>query len=308
MPIPTVLVFGSTGAIGGSVIQRLIPDHTEGRIRLIATARNRAAATRLEPLGVECRIIDLDHPEKQGLEPMIDALRGVDRVFLLTSYDVKMLAQSKAVIDASNQSDVSHVVHLGAHASPTTTIVHLGWHQMIEAYLSSSGLNSTNLHPTSFMQNLFLLLSIGGSPNGVLPHYIGDARISWVNSDDVADTAAVILRDPEPHAGRSYLLGAEVASMREIAATLSTVTGLPWREERREPEVFFQTVTAAGADPIYMACVRTIFERTRHGTLPELAETSEALHQLRGRPATSIRSFVQRHRGHFMTARGDGPG
>lgn len=200
MPTPTILVFGSTGAIGGSLIKRLMPDHAGGRIRLVATARHSEAAAKFEQLGVECRRIDLDHAEQQGLEPVVNAMRGVDRVFLLTSYDVKMLAQSKAVIDAAKQADVSHIVHLGAHASPATTIVHLGWHQMIEAYLSSR------------------------------------------------------------------------------------------------------------ADPMYMACVRTIFERTRQGTLPDLAETSDALNRLRKRPATSIRSFAERHRDQFMTDVADRPG
>ncbi len=76
--------------------------------------------------------------EHHGLDALVEVLSGVDRVFLLTSYDVRMLAQSKAVIDASTQAGVAHIVHLGAHASPSTTIVHLGWHQMIEAYLGGS--------------------------------------------------------------------------------------------------------------------------------------------------------------------------
>lgn len=302
MPTPTVLVFGATGAIGGALINRLLPDHTVGRIRLVATARTTTSATKLEQRGIECRRIDLDHAERDGLDPVLDTVRGVDRVFLLTSYAVTMLAQSKAVIDASKQVGVSHVVHLGAHASPDTTILHLGWHQLIEEYLSGSGLNFTNLQPTTLMQNIMMLWSIGGSPTGVLPHYIGDTATSWVDSDDVADAAASILRDPEPHSGRSYLLGAEVASMPEIAEAMTAVTGRPWRAEAREPEEFFQAVTATGGDPIYMACVRTIFERTRQGTLPDLAETSDALTQLTGRPATSIRSFLEKHREHFMAA------
>ncbi len=153
------------------------------------------------------------------------------------------------------------------------------------------------------MQNLMLLTKIGDASLGVLPHYIGDASTSWVDAEDVSDAAAVVLSDPQPHSGQSYLLGAEVASMREIAEALSAATGRRWREERREPEVFFQTVAAAGADPIYMACVRTIFERTGEGTLPDLAETSDALGRLTNREPTSIQSFVNRHRDHFSGER-----
>jgi NAD(P)H dehydrogenase (quinone) len=107
------------------------------------------------------------------------------------------------VIDAATKADVSHIVHLGAHASPDTTIVHLGWHQLVEAYQAQSGLATTNLHPTSFMQNLFTMTA-----TGVLRHYIGDAAPSWVDADDVAKAAAVVLRAPAEHVGRSYLLSA----------------------------------------------------------------------------------------------------
>jgi len=31
-------VFGSTGAIGGELIKRLLPDHAEGKVRIAATA------------------------------------------------------------------------------------------------------------------------------------------------------------------------------------------------------------------------------------------------------------------------------
>jgi len=296
MSASTVLVLGSTGAIGGALVQRLLPDHAAGRLQLVATARRSEAAAELEQLGIAARLLDLDDAEHQGLDPLLRALEGVDRLFLLTSYDVKMLAQSKAVIDAARQAGVSHVVHLGAHASPSSTIVHLAWHQLVEAYLANSGIGWTNLHPTSFMQNLFLLQAVGGAAPGVIPHYIGDGASSWVDTDDVADVAAVVLRDPASHAGQSYLLGAERATMSEVCTTLADVTGLPWSEEQRAPEAFYETVTGAGADPVYFACVRTIFERVQAGTLPDLEETSDAIERLTGRPATTIRAFAERHK------------
>jgi uncharacterized protein YbjT (DUF2867 family) len=175
-------------------------------------------------------------------------------------------------------------------------VVHLGWHQLIEAYLAASGLAYTNLQPTTLMHNLMLLVGLGGvRGSDVLPHYIGSAPTSWVDVSDVAAVAAHVLRDPEPHAGRSYPLGTESLTMAEVASLLTEVTGRPWRDEPRHPDRFLEAVVAAGADPVYMECVRNIFVRTAAGTLPDLNETFDTVERVLGRPPVTMRSFLERH-------------
>lgn len=300
MTTPAVFIIGATGRIGSALIRELMPDQAAGRLRLVAATRNADAPKKLEQSGVEARAFHLDGPELHGLGSMTAAFEGISSVFLLTGYEVKMLAQSKAVIDAARQAGVQHVIHLGAHAAPDTTVVHLGWHQLIEAYLAQSGLGFVNLHPTSLMQNLSMLFAIGGAEPGVLTHYIGDAKTSWVDAGDVAAVAAAVLRAPAAHNGRSYGLGTENATMAEIAATLSEVTGRPWKDEPREPDLFFRTVTAAGADPVYMACVRNIFERVSNGSLPDLEATFDTVARPTGHPPTSLRSFLRENQNAFL--------
>jgi uncharacterized protein YbjT (DUF2867 family) len=299
MSPPAVLVIGATGTIGSALVDELVPDHVAGRLRLLAAVRRPEAARPFEDRGIDARLIDLDAPETDGLESLADAMRDVDRLFLLTGYDVKMLAQSKAAVDAARAAGVSHLVHLGVHARDDTTIVHFAWHQLIEAYIEKSGLGYTHLHPSTFMQNLLVGRGSEGAPPGVLVHFIGDARVGWIDADDIAATAAAVLRSPESHAGQTYPLATEAASMGEIAALISEVTSLPWRDEPREPEAFFRSMVAAGADPIYMACVRNVFERTRDGTLPEASETFDTVERLTRRQATSLRAFIERHRASF---------
>ncbi|WP_447008185.1 hypothetical protein ACRAKI_17605 [Saccharothrix isguenensis] len=65
------------------------------------------------------------------------------------------------------------------------------------------------------------------------------------------------------------------------------------------PEAYLAAVTAAGADPAHMDCVRNVFERTGEGSLPEAAATFDAVERITGRPATSLRAFLRRHREHF---------
>lgn len=287
-----VLVIGATGAIGAALVDALVPDHQAGRLRVVTATRRPEAATWLKQRGVEVRRLDLDEAEITGLKAVRPVFAGVDRVFLLTGYDVRMLAQSKAAVDAAKAEGASHLVHVGVSATEDTTIVHFAWHQLIEAYIERSGLAYTHLRPASFMQNLRFSVE---SP-GVLTHFVGAARPNWVDIVDIAEVAATVLRDPGPHAGRAYDLAAEAASLSEISELLGMVTERPWRYEAKEPQMFYDNMVAAGADPVYMACVRNVFERTRNGSLVESDGVFGNIEAVTGRPATSVHQFLERNR------------
>ena len=75
------------------------------------------------------------------------------------------------------------------------------------------------------MQNL---LGYGGESyvqKGVIKHYVGDARLSWMDCDDVAAVAAVCLAQPEPHAGKTYRMGYEAKTYYELAEIFTKVLG-----------------------------------------------------------------------------------
>src|SRR5947209_10335482 len=203
MSTPTIFVFGASGTFGRPLVEELLPDHNAGRIKLIASDRKPESVAALKQLGVVARQIDLDKAETDGLEPLIETLRGVDSVFLLTGYEYRMLAQSKAVIDAARAAGVAHIVHLGANARQDTTSVYSGWHRFIEAYIETSGLSFTHLRPCQTFQTLPMLHALAGAP-GVIEGYIGDISIAWLDTRDVAAVAAAALRNPSAHAGRSY--------------------------------------------------------------------------------------------------------
>jgi uncharacterized protein YbjT (DUF2867 family) len=300
MSTPTVFVFGATGNIGGAVIRELLPDHQSGRLKLIASFRRPEGVSRFESQGIETRPIDLDRAEMEGLAPVIDEMRGADRVFLLTGYEVKMLAQSKAVVDAAKAVGVSHIVHMGANGRADTTAVHPGWHQFLEAYIERSGIGFTHLRPSQFMQTLPMLFGMGGGRPGIIQNFIGDARIGWIDVADIAAVACAALRDPDAHNDRMYPLATDLASMREITALLSDATGLPWQYEAREADEFLEKVVGLGADAVYMRCVRNMFVRTRNGSLPELCEVYDNVRDLTGREPTNLKSFIKRNRNAFL--------
>jgi NAD(P)H dehydrogenase (quinone) len=239
-----VLVTGVTGQIGGALMRLLAGD---SGLHVVAAARSPEKA---RDFGVP--VVMLDYDREPTLAP---ALEGIDSVFMVTGYTVDMLEQSKAFVNAAKRAGAKHVVHLGAPGDDDTRVGHWGWHQFVERYIEWSGMAFTRLRPEIFMQNL---LGYGGAKaegNGVIRHYIGDARISWVDGNDIAAVAAVALKRPEVHAGKTYHLGYEARSYREIAQILTRVIGQTFTDEPRPPDEFLQQMLARGADPAYMRCV-----------------------------------------------------
>jgi NAD(P)H dehydrogenase (quinone) len=239
-----ILVTGATGQIGGELL-RLLSD--DDNLEIVAAARNPEKA---RGLGVPVVLFDYDREET-----LAPALAGVDSIFMLTGYTVDMMKQSYALVNAAKRAGVKYIVHLGAPGDNDTRVAHWAWHQFVERYIEWSGFEFTHLRPELFMQNL---LGYGGSAeeaNGVIRHYVGDARVSWVDIKDVAAVAAVALRHPDKHAGKVYRLGYDAKSYPEIADILTKVVGQDFSYEARPPKEFLDGMLAAGADVAYMSCV-----------------------------------------------------
>ncbi len=83
-----------------------------------------------------------------------EALVGIDRLYLMTGYTVQMVHQSKTIVDAAAESDVSFIVHLGVFGNGKSTDPHFAWHEMVERYIEGSGVAWCHLHPYFFMENL----------------------------------------------------------------------------------------------------------------------------------------------------------
>jgi NAD(P)H dehydrogenase (quinone) len=300
----TVLVLGATGSVGSALINELLQHPGPQPLTVRAAVRRQGAAESLLRRGAEVAFLDLDGIERHPLgehTALRDALAGVDRLFLLTGYTVDMLVHSKAVIDAAQRAGVAHIVHLGALASEDTTIVHFGWHQMIERYIESSGIAFTHLWPTTFMQNV---VRFSLRPGGVLQHFIGDARVSWVDTDDVARVAATVLRAPREHAGKSYPLGVEALSLYEVATILSDTIGVPVRYEPRSPDDFLEAVLANNlVEPAYARCVHNVFRRTAEGSMPEAeAAVFDTVERVTGTKPTCWRDHALAHREELRAA------
>jgi NAD(P)H dehydrogenase (quinone) len=285
---PRVLVMGATGQVGGSVASLLA---REPQLEVVAAACNPAKASHL---GVPVVLLDLDK-----IETFAPALQGIDRLFMATGYTVDMLRQSKDLVNMAKRAGVKQIVHLGACGDNDTRVAHYGWHQFIERYIEWSAVMYTHLRPEIFMQNL---LGYGGESyvrQGVIRHYVGDARLSWVDCDDVAAVAVACLADPQRHAGQTYRLGYEAKSYHEVAQTFTEVLAQPFSYEPRDPSEFLQNVLAAGAEPAYMRCVFDSYNDLTQGKDLGADQVFENFACITGGQPRTIADFARRYADRF---------
>lgn len=284
---PTILVLGATGKVGSETIRQL---QLAGDSRIVAAVRSPEKAQAFQAQGIDTVILDLDQPET--LEP---ALQGIDRALLLTGYSVDMLRQSKRFVDAAKQAGVQHLVHIGASGALTNEVAHWGWHQYVEAYIEQQGFSYTHLRPEAFMQNI-LPSGFGWLQGQNLAHYVGNARWSWIDCDDLSLVAAHALREPEKYAGQVIPLGYDAKTFDEIAKILTQTTGQSFAAEARPPEEFLENALAAGADLAYMTCVYTQFKLNGMDAIPNADATFDNFEAITGRQPTTWHEFAQRHK------------
>jgi NAD(P)H dehydrogenase (quinone) len=283
-----VLVMGATGQVGGAVVNHLksIP-----AIDVVAAARN---VSKAKTLGVPVVHLDLD-----DIETFAPALINVDRLFMATGYTVDMLRQSKDLVNYAKRANVKLIVHLGACGDDDTRVAHYGWHQFIERYIESSSIPFVHLRPEIFMQNL---LGYGGERYvnaGVIRHYVGAVRLSWVDCEDVAAVASECLLNPARHVGNTYRLGYDAKTYQDIAQIMTETLGQSFRYEARPPSEFLSNVLAGGAEPAYMKCVFDSYTDFTSGVGEKADDVFDNFPALVGREPQLLLDFVSHHADQF---------
>lgn len=284
-----ILVTGATGTVGGATMRLLRADADDGRIELLGTARNSSGADKLKRDGFVPVAFDFDAPET--LRPALDK---VDSIFLVTGYSVDMLIHSKRLLDAAKAAGVGHIVHLGALAADDTPFAHFAWHQLIERAIEAMGFSWTHLRPNFFMDTVWN--GFVHRPDRVV-HFVGDRRVSWISSEDMAAVAAASLRNPDAHSGRTYPLAVEALTFEEIATILSGVTGRPVEYRPRPASDLYPIMQKQGAEPLYAGSLAEGVAAIERGAMPLSDAVYDTVETVTGRPATGWREFALKRKG-----------
>ena len=217
----TILVTGATGTIGSQVVNAL--SKKEG-VTVYAGVRNDGKnapdkAEKLKRGNVTPVDFDYDKPET-----LAAALKGVDKVFLLTPFTPNQVELGIRLVDAAKAAGVKHLVKLSALGAEQEPGIQLGrWHRAIEKHVEASGLAWTFLRPNNFMDNFISYYPPDKEGAIYLPW--GNGACSFIDARDVGAVAAAVLTS-SGHEGKAYVpTGPEAFTIAQAASTLSEVTG-----------------------------------------------------------------------------------
>src|SRR5919106_4016535 len=170
--LETILVTGATGSVGSEVVNQLSKLDAPVRIKAaVHSIQNTKKALR-DNNEIETVPIDYNKPET-----LREALREVDKLFLLSRDSPTMVELTSNVITEARNTGVKHIVRLSAKgADLKAESPSLRMHRQVEEIVEESGIPYTILRPNEFMQNFINLHSSSIKSNGAFYIAVGTAK------------------------------------------------------------------------------------------------------------------------------------
>lgn len=277
-PALAIGVTGATGQLGGRVAERLERAGVAQRL-LVRTVARAPGLARSTPVAADYD----DH------ELSVTALEGVRTLLMVSAPETQQrLTQHRTFVDAAQAAGVEHVVYIsffGAGATATFTLARDHWHT--EQHLRASGMQWTFLRDNLYAD--FFPHFVGD--DGVLRGPAGTGRVAAVARDDIADVAAAVLQQPEPHAGRTYdLTGPQALTLEGVATTLTRFGARPVTYEPETVDEAYASRRAFSNEQWQLDAWVSTYTSIAAG---ELDGVTDDVATLSGHPATSLADLLR---------------
>jgi uncharacterized protein YbjT (DUF2867 family) len=301
----TILVTGATGTVGSEIVKQLLlrssakgdrggKEEEDVVIKAAARLANNGAFEKFG--GVQAVELDYNKPDT-----LSSALRGVDKLFLLTPFQSNMVDLTSNLVDEAKKDGVKYVVKqsvIGADAQPGITPTRL--HRQAERIIEESGIPFTFLRPNFFMQNFITFYSHSIKTQGSFYVPAEDAKTSFVDVRDIAGVAVQALSSKnsgDKHTGMAYdITGDKAISYGQAAEILSSEIGKKVNYVNISDEDARRGMKEAGADDWTINSTIEYFEITRAGYLSDISPLVE---QVTGNKPITFTQFAGDYAGAF---------
>lgn len=293
--VKTILVTGATGTVGSEVINQLSGAAADVNIR--------AAAHSIENLKkiVKSDIVEPVEMDYDKPDSLKDALKDVDRVFLLTPFQSDMVELSSNFLkEIENAGNIKHIVKLsvmGADSEPG--IIGSRLHRQVERMMEDTGIPFTFLRPNFFMQNFVNFFSQSIKEQGAFYLPAGDGRVSFVDVRDIASVAvqALTKNNDGRHNGKAYnITGPEAISYGDVARILSEQLGKKISYVDISEDAARKGMKETGSDDWTINYMMELFNIIRMGYL---SQVSSVIEDVTGKKAIPLNQFAKDYSGAF---------
>ncbi|MEU6095006.1 NAD(P)H-binding protein [Streptomyces sp. NPDC047079] len=275
-----IVVTGATGNVGRSLVQALVAAGEQ------VTATSRGVSDADVPTGVRRQRADLT--DAASLWPVFD---GAEALFLQNGGPSAHLLNPQGILDAAQAGGVRRIVLLSSQGAATRpqSASHGGTARAIEDAVRTSGMDWTILRPGGFDSNAYAWAE-SVRTRRIIAAPFGDVGLPTIDPTDIAEIAALSLRE-EGHVGRIYeLTGPALSTPRQRAAAIGDALGEPIRfmEQTRE-EAHAQMLRFMPA-PVVETTLAILGEPT-----PDEQRISPDAEQVLGRAPRTFADWAKRH-------------
>ena len=224
-----ILVFGATGAQGGSVARNLL-SRGQFDVRALTRKADSQAAQELRTLGAEVVQGDLDDPAS-----LTAALEGVYGVFGVTNFWEhfdKEAEQGRNMIHAIAGSDVEHLVYssLPPIEKATNGLLrspHFDIKAEHEDLIRTLGIPATFVHVPFYYENFLYFFPPRPAGDGTYAFGFpqGERPLAAISVQDVGRIVAPLFEQPEKYIGKVLKLAGDELPAADYAAAMGRATG-----------------------------------------------------------------------------------
>ncbi len=275
-----ILVIGGRSKIGAALVGELLGRGQQ--VRVLVRAGEPAAG-----LSAADEMVTGDLADEGSL---VRAMEGIEKVFLLSSPHPDAVSWHRNAIDAARRTQVQLMVRssiIGADRESAAEFISA--HTTCDRYLKDCGLPHVIVRPNLFLQNIpeSTIPSIDASGNFYVD--AGEARISMVDTRDVAAVAAVALTE-SGHTGAHYdVTGPEALSYTDVAAKLTSAMGRQITYVDAPDDAVCQALLGAGLNEWFASALVGLYQDYRRsGADGYAAQVTGTVERLTGRPARSL--------------------
>lgn len=277
-----VLVTGATGNVGQEVVRALL----NKQMQVIAGDYRPERVQTV--FGESVKAVQLDFLQRETWDA---ALKDVKHLFLMRPPAIADVNNSlNPFVDAARAKGVDHVVFLSVAGAGKNRIVP---HRKVEDHLRSVSDHFTNLRPGFFAQNLQSSYRDDIIKDDRIYVPAGTNPVNWIDVQDIAQVAALVLSEPEKHRGQSYTLaGPGAVPWSVVTEALSRALGRTIRYEPASVLGYMRHLSRQGL-PRGAIMVQTILHfLLRFG---QGATEDPTLEQLLGRKGVGVEQYIARN-------------
>lgn len=264
--IQKILVIGGTGKTGRKVAHKLT--QTGHQVRIGSRAASPA--------------FDWDQPET-----WMDALKGMDKVYITFQPDLAVpgaLEAIEALTKEAKTTGVKKLVLLSGKGEREA--------ELCEQVVMQSGLDYTIVRASWFNQNFSESFFLGPILEGLVALPQADAKVPYVDTEDIAAVVVEALLD-EKHHGKTYqLTGPRLLTFREAVQEISKATGRAITFVPITLAEYTDAMKEQGVPADFIWLVDYLFSVVLEN--PSNSEITSDIEQVLGRKAIDFSDYVQK--------------